>query len=79
MNRVKEIGVMFLKHLVAEIEYIDIEEGNKKIEKIEKIEKMEKMEKPSKRGCGCGGSKKVKPLDDKIEREKENLHKSLFN
>lgn len=74
MNRVREIGVMFLKHLVAEIEYMDIEEGNKKIEKIER-----EIEKPSKKGCGCSGSKKVNALDDKIEREKETLHKSLFN
>mgnify|MGYP000954288953 CR=1 FL=1 len=79
MDRVKKIGIIFLRHLVEELKSAeeDLYPEEREPEEEER-ETPKRMERP-KRGCGCGGSKKSNNEDKTLKKEKETLKESLFN
>jgi hypothetical protein len=84
MDRVKKIGIIFLRHLVEELKsaeedlYPEEREPKEREPKEREPEKPKLMERP-KRGCGCGGSNKSNNEDKTLKKEKETLKESLFN
>ena len=87
MDRVKKIGIIFLRHLVEELKLVEEdsypeerepEERELEERELEERETPKRMERP-KRGCGCGGSNKSNNEDKTLKKEKETLKESLFN
>lgn len=79
MDRVKKIGIIFLRHLVEELKLVEEDSYPEERELEEKErETPKRMERP-KRGCGCGGSNKSNNEDKTLKKEKETLKESLFN